>query len=153
MLKNKKIIFSVIFIGIILIFLFFLFIPKSEESLGIQNTGGISGIEIKSDLSLDTNSKVKEDSSIELIVGEDSKKISFTTGDTLEKILFDTQEKGQIQISVKEYRGLGIFITEIDSLKQGEGKNLFYYINGKEASVGVSSYKPQDGDIIEWRLK
>jgi len=30
---------------------------------------------------------------------------------------------------------------------------LLYYINGKEASVGVSTYKPKNGDIIEWKLK
>ena len=28
-----------------------------------------------------------------------------------------------------------------------------YYINDKEASLGVSSYTVKEGDIIEWKLK
>jgi hypothetical protein len=28
-----------------------------------------------------------------------------------------------------------------------------YYINGKEAEIGISSYIPKNGDMIEWKLK
>jgi hypothetical protein len=61
--------------------------------------------------------------------------------------------EGKISFEGREYPSLGYFVTSIGSLESGNGKNLMYYINGKEASLGVSSYVVQEGDIIEWKLK
>lgn len=62
-------------------------------------------------------------------------------------------QNNQITFDGKEYPGLGFFVTRVGSLVSGDGKNLMYYVNDKEASVGVSSYVLSDGDIIEWKLK
>ncbi len=63
------------------------------------------------------------------------------------------KEEGKITFEGKEYPALGFFVTKINSLEAGDGKNLFYYINGIEASVGISTYEIKEGDIIEWKLK
>lgn len=51
----------------------------------------------------------------------------------------------------KEYPSLGILIEEINGVKSGNGKYLIYYVNGKEASVGVSNYILKEGDSILWK--
>jgi hypothetical protein len=75
------------------------------------------------------------------------------TGGSLLSILTDVQKRGEITFSGKEYTGLGFFVTELGSLKEGDGKHLMYSINGKEASVGVSNYIPKTGDTVLWELK
>lgn len=66
--------------------------------------------------------------------------------------LISAQKEGLITFTGKEYSGLGFFVSDIGDLHMTPGKNLLYYINGKEASVGVSTYIPKDGDVVEWRL-
>ena len=51
----------------------------------------------------------------------------------------------------KEYSGLGIFIDEINGVKGGQGGYWIYYINNKEANVGVSNYILKDGDSVLWK--
>jgi len=58
-----------------------------------------------------------------------------------------------ITFNGKNYPGLGFFMTDIGTLHRGGGKDLLYYINGKEATIGVSSYKLNDGDNILWKLE
>jgi hypothetical protein len=72
-----------------------------------------------------------------------------TVYDTMNSLM----SEGKITFEGKNYLGLGFFVTQINSLQSGDGKNLMYYINGTEAPVGVSSYVVQEGDIIEWKLK
>jgi hypothetical protein len=75
------------------------------------------------------------------------------TGESLLSILTVAKERGEITFSGQEYSGLGFFVTQLGSLKEGNGKHLMYYINGKEASVGVSIYVPKIGDFVVWELK
>lgn len=88
--------------------------------------------------------------------------VTISAGDTTIKlqsgiIFYDalTQAKnaGTIMFSGENYPGLGFFVTDIGTLHMGNGKNLLYYVNGKQASVGVSFYMLKDGDIIEWKLE
>lgn len=67
--------------------------------------------------------------------------------------LVEAKDSGKITFSGKNYPGLGFFVTDIGALHTGNGKSLLYYINGKQASVGVSSYTLKDGDVIEWKLE
>ena len=80
-------------------------------------------------------------------------KIKISAGTSLYDALTEVRKENKIEFSGRDYPGLGFFVTDIGTLHAGDGKYLFYYINGKEASVGVSSYKLKDGDIIEWKLK
>lgn len=72
---------------------------------------------------------------------------------TVLEVMQKAAQNNQITFDGKEYVGLGFFVTQVGTLVNGDGKNLMYYINDKEASVGVSSYVLSDGDIIEWKLK
>lgn len=78
---------------------------------------------------------------------------SISNNTTVYDAMNSLMAEGKLSFEGKEYPGLGFFITSIGSLESGEGKNLMYYINGKEASLGVSSYVVKEGDIIEWKLK
>ncbi|KKR79488.1 MAG: hypothetical protein UU24_C0007G0015 [Candidatus Nomurabacteria bacterium GW2011_GWA2_40_9] len=89
---------------------------------------------------------------VTLIAGDVNTKLQIITGQTLYEVL-QMEENKDIIFYGKNYSGLGFFVTDIGTLHSGDGKYLFYYINSKEASVGVSSYLLKDGDIIEWELK
>ncbi len=91
--------------------------------------------------------------SIVLVVDGATSTISFLENSTLYDLLLLAKNNGQINFSGKEYPALGFFVTDIGGLRNGGGKNLIYYINGKEAQVGVSSYAPKQGDIISWKLE
>lgn len=90
---------------------------------------------------------------ITLIAGDINIKLDITEGQTFYEILQAEQQAGKITFNGKNYTGLGFFVTDIGNLHEGEGLNLLYYINGKEASLGVSRYVPKNGDIVEWKLE
>ena len=50
------------------------------------------------------------------------------------------REENNFDFKYKEYPSLGIFIYEINGVKGTPGLYWIYYVNGKEASVGVSNY-------------
>ncbi len=96
---------------------------------------------------------IKNTISITVIVGDATLHLVSQAGSSLYEALVSGKNSSYIEFSGKNYSGLGFFMTDIETFHSGDGKYLFYYINGKEASVGVSSYLPKDGDIIEWKLK
>ena len=98
------------------------------------------------------NSDVKSEQ-ITLIAGDLNIKLDFKEGQTFYEVLMAEQEKGKFTFNGKNYTGLGFFVTDIGDLHEGDGKNLLYYINGKEASSGVSVYIPKNGDLVEWKLE
>ena len=67
--------------------------------------------------------------------------------------LVQAKANGKINFSGRNYPGLGFFVTDIGTLHAGGGKNSIYYINGVEATVGISSYMLRNGDIIKWKLE
>ena len=91
--------------------------------------------------------------SIVLKIGGTNMKLPIVFGQTLYQTMLAAEKSGAISFAGKDYSGLGFFMTDIGDLYQGNGKFLVYYINGTEASVGVSSYFPNDGDVIEWKLQ
>jgi len=72
---------------------------------------------------------------------------------TLYDALVQAKNDKMITFSGKNYSGLGFFVTDIGTLHKGGGKDLIYYINGREATVGISSYKLKSGDNILWKLE
>lgn len=88
-----------------------------------------------------------------LRVGEDVFTIQVSEQATVYDAMNNLMSEGKMTFDGKDYPGLGFFVTQINSLISSDGKNLMYYINGKEASLGVSTYVIKEGDIIEWKLK
>ncbi len=90
--------------------------------------------------------------SITVVAGETKVGIPYVENETFYSTLVSAQKSGLVTFAGREYSGLGFFVSDIGDLHMTPGKNLLYYINGKEASVGVSTYIPKNGDVVEWRL-
>ena len=88
-----------------------------------------------------------------MILGNETIDLSFAPNTLFYNAMLEWRNTGSIYFDGKNYPGLGFFVTDIGPLHSGYGKNLLYYVNGKEATVGVSLYTLKDGDIIEWKLE
>lgn len=91
--------------------------------------------------------------SLTLITGATKTNLFFTEDQTLYEILNSKENAGKINFKGKDYTGIGFFVTDIGELHSGDGKDLLYYVNGIEASSGISVYKPKVGDVVEWKLE
>lgn len=88
-----------------------------------------------------------------ILAGDATYHLSFSPGTLLYDALVEGKNMGAISFIGKNYPSLGFFVTDIGPLHSGEGKDLLYYVNGKEATVGVSGYILKNGDVIEWKLE
>ncbi len=91
--------------------------------------------------------------SVTLHAGDISITLTPEAGVTLFDALSQAGKAGEIIFMGKQYPALGFYVTDIGSLRESAGNHLLYYINGKEATVGASSYIPKDGDVIDWKLE
>lgn len=106
----------------------------------------------KNDIQLETSARSVK-SEITLIAGNISLQLPIVEKSTLYQIIISARDEGKITVSSKEYAGLGFLITDIGELHQSGGKYLTYAVNGVDASVGVSTYVPNPGDVITWSLQ
>ena len=81
--------------------------------------------------------------------------LSFTTTDnaTVYDFMKQLRDEGKINFTEKNYTGMGKFIVSINGVKGDGERNWIYYVNGKEAQVGVSNYKIKSGDIVSWKYE
>ena len=63
------------------------------------------------------------------------------------------QNEGKIKFTEKNYAGIGKFILSINGVEGNSKMTWIYYVNGKEAQVGVSDYKITSGDIVSWKYE
>lgn len=82
-------------------------------------------------------------------------KAELTAGSSALDLMEYARQSGQFSFEGREYPGIGFFVDEVAGIKQDprERKYWIYYINGKKATVGVSSYKLQEGDVISWKYE
>ena len=69
--------------------------------------------------------------------------------DAMKKVRDD--KSNNFSFTTKEYPSIGYFISEINNIKGSVGHYWIYYVNDIMASVGVSEYMLQPGDIITWK--
>ena len=160
---NKKKLFGILnrLAGIILIcFGFFAVKPKviaPEIILPIQNATTIvstTSNATEKNIPVSTSEeKLTNQNSINFSVNGKSQILNFTAGDTLEKVIKDSVSKNLLNVKGTNFSGLGFFVDEINGVKAGNGYSWIYYINGVKATVGVSTYKLQKGDLIEWKYE
>ncbi len=120
----------------------------STEDIPIKEVAQTSDVSVKKD-----SYTVEQNQNAELVIGSNKVSFQFEEGQTIYEVMQKLQEENKLSFTGKEYPALGFFVTSVDSLRSGEGKNLIYYVNGKEASVGISNYEIKEGDIIEWKLE
>jgi hypothetical protein len=60
-------------------------------------------------------------------------------------------KENNFSFETKEYPSLGIFVEGINGINETPGKYWIYYVNGKEASIGISKYILKSGDVIFWK--
>lgn len=162
-----KILFLVVFLAIISIFYYKNKVSYNQPVTEIKNIPStIANSVTSTSLTKSTiqTPKAKTETKIEKPVYLNSTTITISAGDktisqifekgqSLYDVLIQASKNSQLVFSGKEYPGLGFFVTDIGNLHAGGGKNLQYYINGKYASLGVSSYVPVDSDVIVWKLE
>lgn len=119
-----------------------------EEQTPISKEGSTSGLAVFVDAEVSQDEGIAK-AQATLIAGELNIKLKFNQGQNLHEIFIENN----VIFQGKEYPALGFFVTDLGSLHEEMGKYLVYYINGKEATVGVSSYIPEDNDVITWELK
>lgn len=70
-------------------------------------------------------------------------------------LMISAKNQRLITLHATPYGDLGYMIDELNGLKNssGEKKYWIYYINGKKATIGISSYVIHEGDIIEWKYE
>src|SRR3989339_1604942 len=81
------------------------------------------------------------------VLGQDYK-VAIKEGDTVYNVMnnLQNQKEKNFTFKYKEYPSLGIFVDEINGVKGSPGKYWIYYVNDKEASVGVSKNISKEGD-------
>ncbi|KKR61653.1 hypothetical protein A2643_03605 [Candidatus Nomurabacteria bacterium RIFCSPHIGHO2_01_FULL_39_220] len=157
MSKNQKKLYIRIFIAIVFSVVILFFIDTKEKEDVIQNIVQESVVpspqinnKPKTQI-VDTPPKNTQSATV--LAGATTAHLSFAPDTSFYDTLVQAKSAGQIEFAGKNYPGLGFFVTDIGTLHASRGKYLLYYINGTEATVGVSSYTLKDGDIIEWKLE
>ena len=140
--KNKRIASVIILIFLILLAVFFFFAHETakEKEPGLPILGVGPKIETQS---TKTTLEINDVNYAEEI----DQKINVY--DFMSKL----RNEGKINFIEKNYIGMGELITEINGIKNSNEKSWIYYVNGKEASVGVSNYKLNPGDVVSWRYE
>lgn len=79
---------------------------------------------------------------------------NYEEGETLWSVMQQMLVEKDIALDYENYgEGLGALITKIGDKKNGdEGRYWQYFVNGEYAKVGVSNYKVNAGDIVEWKF-
>ena len=63
------------------------------------------------------------------------------------------RDEGKITFTDKNYIGMGEFIVSINGIENNSDMSWIYYVNNKEASVGISNYKINGGDVVSWKYE
>ena len=137
--KTKKLIFIIFLLIICLVLIYIYKIPPKQNTLdrqGLLNTKQV--LPVKNVVTLEING-IKYESEI-------SEEIS------VYDFMYNLRTKGEIDFKEKTYSGIGKFIEEINGVKNGD-KYWIYYVNNNKATIGVSNYKINEGDIISWRYE
>jgi len=140
--KNNKKIISITILVFLIIFgvLFFLAHKTNKENLHSSNLPPTKVEEQGANqATLNINGVIYE--------GEITEKTS------VYDFMSELQTTGKINFTEKNYIGMGEFINGINGIKNNNSQSWIYYVNGKEAQVGVSNYKINGGDVVSWKYE
>jgi hypothetical protein len=141
MRKNRK-----------LIILFLILIIISVGLLSLKNKSNNTSFQIRKT----TETQNTNNTSLATLEVQDKK---YQQEIEKEDSVYDLMEKiknnpdNNFTFKVKNYPALGYFVDEINGVRGKPGAYWIYYVNDKEASVGISNYIIKSGDIIRWVKK
>ena len=124
------------------------FVEEVENEIIIQDKKEAGEEDIKKE-------EVKESLLVEFIINGENYNIGFLDGNSIYDLMKDLKNQGKIDFVGENYSGIGFFVEEINGVKNDSRtlKYWIYYVNGKSASMGVSSYQIKANDIIEWKYE
>ena len=91
-----------------------------------------------------------------LIVNDKTYSFAVPSNSTVYDFMKLLREKTEFRFSGKDFGGqLGFFVESINGVKSDHAAHLtwIYYINGKKAQVGISTYRLLPNDIIMWKYE
>lgn len=135
----------------IVVTLFVLVSVVATPSLAFAKTKSKQVIKKDSVLVKDTKPKIN----ITLNVLNESYVMKIPEGSTVyDAMVFlrdNPEKKHKFYFESKDFSGLGSFVSSINNKVGKRGMYWLYYVNGKQASVGISKYVLKDGDVINWK--
>lgn len=88
-----------------------------------------------------------------LEIGGASYEGEIQSGEKVYDFMDRLRDEGKINFKERTYIGMGKFIEEINGIR-GDGERYWiYYVNGKKATIGVSNYKINPGDVVSWKYE
>ena len=149
MKKNKKTIIIIVGGGILavlsLLVIYFLSAPVSIPENFIENVSFTSP-EPEKEVSSQEQKAILE-------INGQRYEGAITAGGTVYGFMTNLREEGKINFTEKTYVGMGKIIVTINGVKSNGEYTWIYYVNDKEAEVGVSNYKINPGDVVSWKYE
>ncbi len=62
-------------------------------------------------------------------------------------------EEKEVTFTEKNYSGIGKFIISLNGVSGDKDHAWIYYVNGNEASLGVSTQIINPGDVVSWKYE
>jgi hypothetical protein len=147
-MKNKKII---LISALVLIFVGILFlIPKlisREEKISIESAPSNLNM-----VATEQNTSTKGVATTLQINGV-SFQDEITEKTSVDDFMNKLQKEGKINFTEKYYLAMGELITSINGVANNNSQSWIYYVDGKEAQVGISNYKINPGDVVSWKYE
>ena len=93
--------------------------------------------------------------SVALVIGDKKYQAKIKQGTTVYYLMNNLKAAQILEFSAKEYEGMGALVEEINGIKNDikANKFWFYYVNGRSANEGISSYILKNNDVIEWKYE
>ena len=131
----------------------FLFVVMGALAIGYLAFGTNRAIEGRTESNVLSKTQVQAS----LLVGDSSYQVSLSKGSSVYDLMQAVASlHSDFTFQGKDFGpGMGFFVDEINGVKGGlkQGKYWIYYINNKEAQVGVSNYMIKPNDVITWKYE
>ena len=102
-----------------------------------------------------TEKPIEQDISVSLEVNTEKYQTKARAGTTAYDLMNNLKATQGLRFKANDYPGLGSLVEEINGVKNDvkANKYWFYYINGKSANEGVTSYVLKNNDVITWKYE
>ncbi len=131
----------------------FVLVLVGVAALGVIGFGyiGMQDMESNSSNGASESSQQEAAESSAVTFSEDGNTVSYNA--IVDETALETL-KAYTEVKTKDSGKLGEMVTEINGVPAEDGKNFWaFYVDGKQADKGASTYEVKDGEKIEWRLE